>query len=183
MCRKSCSQKPGRLEILRDAVVGPAFAVSCGVPIVDRVKRILVPLDHSPGSDAIVEYACAVARGLGASVTLLHIYAPPNAMVGLVPGATVADEAKRERAAGEALLTHAVAIVRASGVASEDPILGRSASVREAIARHARTGRFDLIVMGTHARSGVSRLVLGSVADHVLRDVTCPVLLVHLPRD
>lgn len=148
-----------------------------------KVERILVPLDHSPGSDAIVEYACVIARGLGASITLLHAYEPPNAMVGLVTGATVYDEAQAEHEAGIALLNRAASILRANGLASNDRVVERSAPARHAIARHAHAGNFGLIVMGTHARKRVARLVLGSVADHVLREVSCPVLLVHLPRE
>jgi nucleotide-binding universal stress UspA family protein len=51
-----------------------------------QVHRILVPLDHSAGSNDVVEYACAVARGLGSTITLLHLYEPPNGMIGIVPG-------------------------------------------------------------------------------------------------
>jgi nucleotide-binding universal stress UspA family protein len=149
---------------------------------VKTVERILVPLDHSLGSDEIVEYACAVARGLGASITLLHAYEPPNGMVGIVAGATIRGEAQLEREAGMALLNRAAAILRANGLASDDRSLERSGPAEQVIARHARSGKFDLIVMGTHARTGVSRIILGSVADHVMRDVSCPVLLVHLPR-
>jgi nucleotide-binding universal stress UspA family protein len=149
---------------------------------VNAVDRILVALDHSPGSDDIVEYACAVARGLGASITLLHAYEPPNAMVGMVAGATIAGEAELEHEAGMALLDRAAAIVRAHGLAANDRTLERSGPASQVITRHARTGKFGLVVLGTHGRSRVSRVVRDSVADHVVRDVSCPVLLVHLPR-
>jgi nucleotide-binding universal stress UspA family protein len=151
--------------------------------IVNKVERVLVPLDHSPGSDDIVEYACAVARGLGASIALMHVYEPPNAMVAVVPGATITGEADAERAAGVALLDRAAAILRANGFSSSDRVLEQSARTSDAIASHARSGNVDLIVMGTHARHGVSRVMLGSVAEHVVRAVTCAVLLVHLPHE
>lgn len=147
------------------------------------VQRILVPLDHSPGLDTILGYACAVARGMNASLTLLHVYEPPNEMVGVVPGATVSGELAADRRTGAALLDHAVEILRDHGIAPVDTILERSSPAREAILDHARRSGFDLIIMGTHGRKGVARLVMGSVAESVIRDATCPVLTVHLPDE
>ncbi len=144
-----------------------------------QVTRILVAIDHSTGSDAIVEYACAVARGVGASISLLHVYEPPNAMIGIVPGATVGAEAAAEQDAGSALLDRAAALCAANGVAPVARSLERG-SASDTIVQRATAGRYDLVVMGTHARTGVSRLVMGSVAEKVLRSAPCPVLMVHL---
>ncbi|HEY1554689.1 MAG TPA: universal stress protein [Kofleriaceae bacterium] len=146
-----------------------------------KVERMLVPLDHSPGSEAIVDYACALALGSGATIALLHVYEPPNAMVGVVAGATIGGELAAEHAAGLELLARAGAAVIASGLAIPERILERAPRASEAIARHVQLGKFDLVVMGTHGRAGVSRWVLGSVADEVLHATPCPVLLVHLP--
>ena len=148
-----------------------------------KLERILVPLDHSPGFEAIVDYACVVARGVGATLTLLHVYEPPNEVVGMVPGATVGGEADAEKAAGVALLDRACERVAADGMSVIDRIVERASPAHQAIVRSARAGKFDLLVMGTHGRKGVARLVLGSTADHVLRDAPCPVLVVHLPHD
>jgi nucleotide-binding universal stress UspA family protein len=145
-----------------------------------QVHRILVPLDHSSGSDAVVEYACAVARGLGSTLTLMHVYDPPNEMIGIVPGATVGGETAAEHDAGIALLDHAAMIVRANGFKTVERIIERASSSSHAIVTHARTGAFDLIVMGTHGRSGFKHLVMGSVAEQVIRTTSCPMLLVHL---
>ncbi len=147
------------------------------------VQHILVPLDHSSGLDTILGYACAVARGMNASLTLLHVYEPPNEMVGIVPGATVSGELDADRRSGTALLDQAVGILRDHGITPVDTILERSSPAREAIVDHARRGGFDLIIMGTHARKGVARLILGSVAESVIRDATCPVLTIHLPHE
>lgn len=147
------------------------------------MERILVPLDHSAGFEAVVDYACAIARGVGATLTLLHLYEPPNEMVGMVAGATVGGEAAAERAAGALLLDRATARIQTEGIAVVDRILERAAPASQAIVSHARVGKFDLIVMGTHGRKGVARLVLGSTADQVLREAPCPVLAVHLPHE
>ncbi len=148
-----------------------------------KLNRILVALDHSSGSNAIVDYACAVARGVGASIALLHVYDPPNEMIGMVPGATVGGEARAEHDRGQELLDRATDLVIANGLPRPDRMLERAGPAATAIVSHARTGKFDLIVVGTHARGGVTRLVLGSVAETVLRSAPCPVLVVHLPRD
>jgi len=151
--------------------------------IVTKVERILVALDHSPVGHAILDYASAVARGLGASLTLLNVHEPPNEMIGVVSGATVGGELVAEHAAGVALLDRALAILAAQGIEPIDRIVERAPSASDAILTHARRGAFDLIVMGTHGRKGLSRLVMGSVAEAVLRDAPCPVLTVHLPHE
>jgi nucleotide-binding universal stress UspA family protein len=149
---------------------------------VTNVERILVAVDHSPGLEAIVDYACAIARGLGATLSLLHAFEPPNEMVGVVPGATVGGEAAAEQQLGGALLDRAADRIRAEGLAIAERTVERAGPPSQAILRHARAGKFDLIVMGTHGRKGVARLVLGSTAESVLRDAPCPVLVVHLPH-
>jgi nucleotide-binding universal stress UspA family protein len=150
---------------------------------VTSVERILVALDHSPGLESIVDYACAIARGLGATMSLLHVYEPPNEMIGVIAGATVGGEVAAEKEAGHALLERAAERIRAEGLAVDDRVVERAASASQAIVHRARLGKFDLIVMGTHGRKGVARLVLGSTAEDVLRDAPCPVLVVHLPHD
>jgi len=150
---------------------------------VTKVERILVPLDHSLGNHAVLDYACAIARGLNASITLLNVHEPPNAMIGMVPGATVGGELAAEHAAGVELLDRAVETLRANGLEPVDRIVERASVASDAIVTHARRGAFDLIVMGTHARQGLSRLVMGSISEHVMRDAPCPVLTVHLPHE
>lgn len=147
-----------------------------------QVKRILVPLDHSSGAEPVIEYACAIARGMNAALTLMHVFEPPNEMVGVVPGATVAEEVGAQRIAGGEVLDRALELCRANGVSTADRILERATPAHDAIVAHATQGKYDLVVMGTHARTGVSRLVMGSTAEQVLRHSPCPILLVHLAR-
>jgi nucleotide-binding universal stress UspA family protein len=150
---------------------------------VKRIARILVPLDHSPGGEAVLEYAAAVARGLGATIALLHVYWPPNSMVSVVPGASVAGEVDAERTLGEELLARGAETLRSHGLDGATASLERSPSASLTILHHAQRGPFDLIVMGTHGRKGATRLVMGSVTEQVLRSAPCPVLAVHLPRE
>jgi nucleotide-binding universal stress UspA family protein len=150
---------------------------------VTKVERILVPLDHSPGYEVIVDVASAIAKGVGATLTLLHVYDPPNEMMGIVPGATVGGETAAAREAGTALLARASERIQAAGLTAIDRVLERASPASHTIVSLARSGKFDLIVMGTHARKGVARLVLGSTAEKVLREAPCPVTAVHLPAE
>jgi len=124
---------------------------------IHQIRRILLPIDDSPGTQAAIDYAVLLAVALRASITLAHIDEQPGAMVGIVPGASVDGDLAGERAASQQRLNEI------------------------AVALAARDGKYDLIVMSTHARTGVSRLVVGSIAEEVLRHAPCPVLTVHLP--
>ena len=143
------------------------------------MMRILVPISHAPGIEQVLDHACAFAKGTSGTITLLHVYEPPNEMVGIVPGATVAGELAAEQASGDDLLDRAAARVQANGLAAPERIIERAASPSVAILDHAR--HFDLIVMGTHGRKGLQRMLLGSVTESVLREAPCPVLAVHVP--
>ena len=147
------------------------------------IDCILVALAHTPSVEHVVDYASTIAHGLGASLHLLHVYQPPNEMIGMVPGSTVSGETRAERDAGRALLERAAAIARARGIANVDRTVETAPSVYAAILARAHAEKVGLIVLGMHARKGMARIVAGSVARHVLRDAPCPVLLVPLPPE
>lgn len=132
--------------------------------------RVLCPIDFSVASGHAVRYARALASGLGAELTLQHVYTPsalPDVIV--TPSTTELDRLKHE----------ANAFARSAGCSEPLPAVavdvGQAAD--EIIARAARDGT-DLLVMGTHGVTGFKRFVLGSVAEKVLRQVRCPVLTV-----
>ena len=143
------------------------------------MTRILVPISHAPGFEAVIDHACAFAKGTGGSLTLMHVFEPPNEMVGIVPGATVAGELAADEASSKDLLERADERVRAAGLPTPARILERASSPSAAILAHARD--FDLVVMGTHGRKGIRRMLLGSVTEAVLRAAPCPVLTIHVP--
>lgn len=143
------------------------------------MTRILVPISHAAGFEAVVDHACAYAKGVGGELTLLHVFEPPNAMIGIVPGASISGEIVAEEATGTQLLDVADERIVAAGLPRPARILERAASPSDAILAHARG--FDLIVMGTHGRKGIRRMLLGSVTEAVLRAAPCPVLTVHVP--
>ena len=145
-----------------------------------QIRHILLPIDESPGTQLAVDYAALLARTLGASLTLVHIDELPNAMVGIVPGATVEGDLAVERLRSDVYLTRIAAALIASGL-TVDTLHVTASTIAAALVEVARDHPFDLIVMATHARVGVARLVLGSIAEQVLRHAPSPVMTVHVP--
>ena len=142
------------------------------------IKRILVPVDFSATSRAALWRAGELGSALGASLDVLHVLDLPEPRhmatefyVPLPP--EYRDELRR---GAEKHLEEWV------GTASVPPgvhrDLAEGAPAAE-IVDYARTHGDDLIVMGTHGRSGVSRMLLGSVAERVVRTAPCPVLTVR----
>ncbi len=138
--------------------------------------NILCAVDFSDLSAAAVRFAGALTRRTGAALTAIHVHSsepPPYFTAGMIP--ELEREAKSATAQAAAALNNFVA--RESGGLHFD-IRVTSGDVAGNIATTAREIGADLIIMGTHGRSGLSRLVLGSVAESVLRESTVPVLTV-----
>ena len=142
------------------------------------IKKILVPTDFSVGAQDAVDYAIEVARRLDAQVTLLHCYQVP---VYLLPdGSLIGNPATTSdiiRAATDALAAAKSALAVRMSV---DTILTKGPPYAQ-IVDTARDGNYDLIVMGTHGRTGQRHALLGSVAERVVRLASCPVLTVREP--
>ena len=120
------------------------------------VREILLATDFSAASEPAVDVARAWARHFGARVHLVHVASPDDVgLTGLLAGLA-------------ASFTPSPTVVR---------VLPGGAPAT-AIVRYARAANVDLIVMGTHGRTGVSRVLLGSVAERVARTAPCPVVTV-----
>jgi nucleotide-binding universal stress UspA family protein len=149
-------------------------------------SHILCPVDLSPTSERALAYALALARRHGARVTALHVHQMmvlPLETVGPYGGPAVpAVLSDAERAQLDAALTRFVAD-RAAPDVRVTTALVEDVNVPAAILSHVDMVRADLVVIGTEGRSGIQRLMLGSVAERVLRRATCPVLTVppHAP--
>jgi len=140
-------------------------------------KRILVATDFSDTANAAFDYAVDLARQLGAKVTALHAYELP--VYGFPNGALVASVEMATRimtSAQEAL--DAACKARASKGVEITPIV-RQGVTWEEVHRVAEEVDADLIVIGTHGRKGLSRALLGSVAEKIIRTATRPVLTIH----
>ena len=144
------------------------------------ITRLLVPTDFSAPSDAALGCARRLAAGFGASVHLLHVLDDTPAGDALGSEFYVASppdvRAARLKDAQERL-AHRVAAHDPSGAsATTEVIVGKSA---QTIVDYAAEGDFDVIVMGTHGRSGIAHLLMGSVAESVIRRAACPVMTVR----
>jgi nucleotide-binding universal stress UspA family protein len=145
-------------------------------------KRILVPIDGSPTSHAGLDEAIKLSKLTGARLRLLNVVEMLTFTSGLEPtSAYMADFLPAARQAGQQVLDQAVAHVMASAVPVDTVLLdGMGARVSDAIVEQARTWGADLIVIGTHGRRGVGRMLMGSDAEQVLRMAPVPVLLVRV---
>jgi len=139
-------------------------------------KKILIPLDHSFGTENALKIVVDLARANGSVVRLLHVTRRPAAVV--VNGRVVAyadQESERLKYEAEVYLREVAR--RLAGFAVEYAV--RFGDAAEEIIEEARESGADLIAMATHGRTGVSRLLLGSVAEAVLRRSEVPVVLVR----
>jgi len=140
------------------------------------IHTILHPTDFSAHSEAAFGLACSLARDHGARLVILHVLQPPVTLVGgMAALPPMPDEYGRE-AAWEKLRS----LQPGEGVGNFEHVLREGDIVTE-ILRVAEETSCDLIAMGTHGRTGLSRLLMGSVAESVLRKARCPVLHVKNP--
>lgn len=137
--------------------------------------RILCPVDFGKSTAMIVEQAVTLARARGLTLMLLHVREVPPADTGegMLYGGLPADDPRAVesnlRSLVSAELTPPAEFRTASGKPADE------------ILRVAKEDGAALIVMGTHGRSGMMRLLMGSVAEQVLRRAECPVLIVKAP--
>ena len=135
------------------------------------LKHILVAVDFDETSDKALAYARSLAKNFGAQLHLMHVMEnqflrplandPHDVEVGI--GRRLADRLTADERAS----THAVAVLRTSDAPAE------------AIVKYAGEQPIDLIVIGTHGRSGITHVLMGSVAEKVVRGAPCPVLIVR----
>lgn len=138
------------------------------------IQRILLPTDFSTTSYAALRHAITMARAFGAQLYLLHI-----------PGRTGESfEANFPIGQFENLAREQLGMfLSPEEIAQLNPEYAlRVGAPADEIVQYAEVRNVDLIVMGTHGRSGVAHLLMGSVAEHVVRMAPCPVLLVRAPK-
>ena len=147
-------------------------------------KTLLVPLDGSATAQLALDEALVLARLSGATVQLLHIVDAMEHITGFEPPAVhIGDIRPRFLRAGQQILEQAAALLQAQGVAVHTTLLeSRGERVSELIAAQATRLGADLIVLGTHGRRGVDRLLIGSDAEQLARIAPVPVLLVRERR-
>lgn len=150
-------------------------------------KNILVPTDLGEGAEEALDYACELASKLGATVHLVNVIGIPSMGVpelGVAISSSVIDSVVQEN---QAALDKIVAAH--AGQATFGQALLRVGDARDVINQTATELHCDLIVMSTHGRRGLSRMLIGSVAESIVRTAPCPVLAVrehttkHVDRD
>jgi universal stress protein A len=140
--------------------------------------HILVPTDFSKASELAVEAAAMLAKDLGARVTAVHVYDPDA----LRPPSTLGFTTEhQERWIGEMERTIEQAFDQLrsgllQGVREVETRIARDSSPARGICDLARQLDVDLVVIATHGRTGVAHLLIGSVAERVVRHAPCPVL-------
>ena len=144
-----------------------------------RHRRILHPTDFSGASGAAFKRAMALAKADKAQLFIAHVIAPPMPIAGegyITPNLYEDLEASARKYAEKKLAALQVK-ARAAGVRAASLVLEGVA--HEQIVRAARSKKVDLIVIGTHGRTGLAKLFLGSVASRVVAAASCPVLTVR----
>jgi universal stress protein A len=144
-----------------------------------EIKTILAPTDFSAHSEQSVRYACRLAERLGSNVHLLHVLSeilpagPDPLLMPVMPAQFYQDNEDRAKETLDALLKPSwgqpASVVKAV----------RWGSPVESIVSYALDHRIDLIVIATHGRTGLSHVLLGSVAERIVREAPCPVLTIR----
>jgi nucleotide-binding universal stress UspA family protein len=138
------------------------------------IRTILHPTDFSDRSAAALQLACALARDYGARLIVLHVTELPTVAYG---EGVVPPNPEELRAAAQEQLDR---LQVPHGNVRAERRLEQGDAVTE-ILRVAQEAHADLIVLGTHGRTGLGRLLMGSVAEQVVRRAACPVLTVKTP--
>lgn len=140
-------------------------------------KTILVPTDLGDSSDEVIDYALELAATFGAKIHLLNVIGIPTLGVpelGVALTSSVIDGMIRDNQIALEKLAD-----RKRGVVPFGELLLRTGDARDVICQTAKELHADMIVMGTHGRRGVTRALLGSVTESVIRLSPCPVLTVR----
>jgi nucleotide-binding universal stress UspA family protein len=137
-------------------------------------KRILAPIDFSPPAEAALVYALKLAQATSAEMYVVHIIPVPHILDafyerGLTPPENVKQISQRAR-------RRIREIIQTTGNTSSIRLRFQEGEAAALILEQAAKLKVDLIVMGTHGRSGATRFLLGSVAEAVVRRASCPVL-------
>jgi len=150
-----------------------------------QVQNILCPIDFSECSAHALDYARDFAKVVGANLHLLHVYEDPIATIPFAVAGTAGLPTAPVDLVREARKAHALEAERLQKLCADHGVTTHVEEVEgvpaETIIDVAKKKKIDLIVMGTHGRTGLSHLVVGSIAERIVRLATCPVLTVRIP--
>ncbi len=138
------------------------------------IKTILVPVDFSRPAEQAMNYALRLARIFGSQIRLLHVI---EASTVVTDSMTWVDFYSQVKAVTQPMLENLAKTIRHAGVQVKADLVRGTAYAE--IVKQAKRHRVDLIVIGTHGRTGLQHLMMGSVAERVVRMAPCPVLSIH----
>jgi len=146
------------------------------------LKQILVPTDFSEPSAVALKYARAFATTFGASLHLLHVIETSALFTAVPDGVFLLTENLWEQVEHNARTQLVALLPEDEQKAYQARQVTRQGSPFVEIVRYAREQDIDLIIMGTHGRGPIAHMLLGSVAEKVVRKAPCPVLTVRQPE-
>jgi len=141
-----------------------------------EIKTILVPTDFSAASDLALRYGHELAKAFQAHLTVLHVTDDP-----VLFAPTTSDE-YRARKISESNARLAENIRQVLGTGEEVEMVSTCNSAATEIVDFAKKRQMDMLVMGSHGRSAMASMLLGNVAEHVVRHSPCPVVTVRSPE-
>ena len=145
-----------------------------------NVKKVLFPTDFSEGSDNALPYAADMAKHYGAKLYLLHVIQDIAEATGWYVPHVSLGELYRDIEKNAAKEMDRYGLEEFRGIKDIERIVVTGTPYEE-ILKFARENKADIIVIGTHGRKGLDRVIFGSTAEKVVRDAPCPVLSVRLP--
>ena len=149
-----------------------------------KVRSILLPTDFSDCANFALPYAAGIARATGASLLAVHVIetvVPAVGYSGMSEPLPIADISEQLEESAEREMPRVAACEECAGLNVEEMIVHGDAATE--IVRVARERRVDLIVISSHGRTGLGRILFGSTAEAVVRHATCPVLVVKPPQE
>ncbi len=146
-----------------------------------EIKRILFATDFSEGSSNALSYAVDIAKQYGAKLFFVHvIYDVAKTAGWYVPHVSIDEMYKDIEKSAKAELEKSF-IEEMRGFKGIEHVVLKGTPYEE-ICRFAEDNKIDIIVLGTHGRKGIDRMIFGSTAEQVVRHAPCPVLSVRLPK-
>ena len=152
--------------------------------VLPRLRQILLPTDFSGCANYALPYAAAIARATQASIICLHVVEPVVPAVGytgLADPMPIADMSDQLEDSAERELPRLTDCEELNGLEVEEVIVHGDAAAE--IVRVAGEREADLIVISSHGRTGLGRMIFGSTAEAVVRHASCPVLVVKPPQE
>lgn len=143
-----------------------------------QLRKILLPTDFSQYSSAAEDYACELAAKFKADLHVLHVIEPHlSATPDFGLGLNLPKYISESKAAAQRCLDRIPDPKSASGISVTRVLL--DGATKSEVIRYARNENIDLIVIATHGRTGLSHVIMGSVAESIVRTAPCPVLTVR----